>query len=111
MSLCERHYGDGMLKLDAPHALSIPGWFQESIVKLVLEPKTRRGVGTSQKIQKQEFCIELQVVCDYANNLLNFFEGLCQQQFWQGSPESNLQAEVVSVGLRSAKPNKVIQGH
>ena len=64
MSLCERHYGEGMLKLDAPHALSLPGWFQESIVKLVLEPKTQRGVGTSQKIQKQEFRIELQVVCE-----------------------------------------------
>ena len=64
MSLCERHSGEGLLKLDAPHALSIPGWLQESIVKLVLEPKTQRGVGTSQKIQKQEFRIELQVICE-----------------------------------------------
>ena len=30
----------------------------------MLEPKTQRGVGTSQKIQKQEFRIELQVVCE-----------------------------------------------
>ena len=63
MSLCERHYGEGKLKLDAPHASSIPEWFQESFVKLVLEPKTQRGVGTSQKLQKQEFRLELQVVC------------------------------------------------